>query len=198
MDLYRQFALPQGLGGRAIGALMAVMNAAQIRETVRAVAPQAGEHVLEIGFGPGVGLVALANAAPGVRVAGADPSAEMVAAAGRRTRRLGDRVGLHEGTAAALPWEDATFDAVCATNSVQLWQPRGASLAEVLRVLKPGGRLVLSVLERAVLPDGGSAGPHFDDELRPDLAQAGFGDARLEWRESKLGRALLVTATRPA
>ncbi|WP_370097690.1 class I SAM-dependent methyltransferase [Streptacidiphilus sp. MAP12-20] len=197
MDLTRQFALPQGLGGRVIGALMAVMNAAQVKETVRAVAPKADEHVLEIGFGPGIGLVALATSAPGLQVAGVDPSATMVAAAGRRTRRFADRVQLHEGTAAALPFPDATFDAVCATNSVQLWRPRAESLAEVLRVLKPGGRLVLSILERAVLPDGGSAGPHFDEDLRPDLEAAGYADLQLHWRPSKLGRALSVTATRP-
>ncbi|TDU02544.1 hypothetical protein EDD99_0944 [Streptomyces sp. 846.5] len=76
--------------------------------------------------------------------------------------------------------------------------PRTASLAEVLRVLRPGGRLVLGVHERAVLPQGGSAGPEFDAVLLPELAEAGFADIEADWRPSKGGRALFVRAQRPA
>jgi SAM-dependent methyltransferase len=197
MDLTRQFALPHGPAGRLVGRLMAVMNAAQIRSVVDRLAPGAGEHVLEIGFGPGVGLAALARSAPGAEIAGIDPSAEMVTAARRRTRRYGSRVQVQQGTAAALPWEPGFFDAVCATNSVQLWQPRVASLAEVLRVLRPGGRLVLGVHERAVLPGGGSAGPGFDSQIVPELQEAGFTGIQADWQPSKGGRALLVHARRP-
>jgi SAM-dependent methyltransferase len=197
MDLTRQFAMPRGLGGRLVGGLMAVANAAQVKAVIAGVAPVTGEHILEIGFGPGIGLVELARAAPELRVEGIDPSSAMVAAARRRTRRFGQRVQVREGSAASLPWGDAVFDAVCSTNSVQLWQPRTGSLAEVLRVLRPGGRLVLGVHERAVLPEGGSAGPQFDAALLPELEAVGFADVRTEWRPSNGGRALFVHAARP-
>ncbi|MFJ1705034.1 class I SAM-dependent methyltransferase [Kitasatospora sp. NPDC088346] len=199
MDLKRQFARPEGLGGSLVGRLMAVINKSQVEDVVRELAPAPGERVLEIGFGPGIGLATLARAAPDVRIDGVDPSAEMVAAARRRVRRHGARVRPQEGTAAELPWEDAVFDAVFATNSVQLWQPLAASLAEVRRVLRPGGRLVLGVLERAVTPDGGSAGPYFDAGLLPELREAGFTGIESRWQPSNLGGTeLLVRAVRPA
>ncbi|WP_344441976.1 class I SAM-dependent methyltransferase [Kitasatospora nipponensis] len=199
MDLNRQFAMPQGLGGRFVGRVMAVINRSQVRHVVGELAAVGDEHVLEIGFGPGVGLVALARSAPRIRVAGVDPSAQMVVAARRRTRSFGDRVSVREGTAAALDWADGTLDAVLATNSVQLWQPRVESLAEVLRVLRPGGRLVLGVLDRAVLPDGGSAGRQFDLSLLPDVRAAGFAGVEAAWRPSAGGgRELVVRAVRPS
>ncbi|MEZ0093503.1 class I SAM-dependent methyltransferase [Streptacidiphilus sp. EB129] len=199
MDLTRQFAMPRGPLGRLVGRLMAVINKSQVEAVVAELAAVPGERVLEIGFGPGVGLVTLARTAPEVRIEGVDPSSAMVAQARRRVRRFGGRVRLREGTAAALPWEDDSFDAVFAANSAQLWQPRVGSLAEVLRVLRPGGRLVLGVLERAVLPDGGSAGPQFDEVLLPDVEAAGFAGVEGEWRPSNLGgRELLVRAVRPA
>jgi len=199
VTLMQQFARPHGVLGRFAGSVMAVVNAKQVAAVVDEVAPAQGEHVLEVGFGPGVGLRMLAARAPGVRVAGIDPSGDMVRAAGRRVRRVADRVDLREGMAAALPWADETFDAVCTTNSLQLWQPAQASLAEVLRVLRPGGRAVFSVGERAVLPDGGVAGPDYDQRLVPLLREVGFSDVRAEWRPYVRGiRILMVRARRPA
>ena len=202
MDLDRQFALPRGLGGALVGALMARRHGPQIRACVADLAPAAGEHLLEIGFGPGLGIAALAVAAPELRIAGVDPSELMLASARRRTRRLGarwqGRIELRQATAEHLPWPDGTFDGICATNSVQLWEPLDASLAEVRRVLRPGGRLAVSVLEHAVLHDGGSAGARFDATLLPALDAAGFTRARAEWRPGRGVPVLHVTAVSPA
>jgi ubiquinone/menaquinone biosynthesis C-methylase UbiE len=201
MDLDQQFALPRGLGGAFVGALMARRHGPQIRACVADLAPVAGEHVLEIGFGPGLGLAALAEAAPDLRIAGVDPSELMLASARRRARRLGGgaggRIALCQAAADELPWPDGTFDGVCATNSVQLWRPLDASLAEVRRVLRPGGRLAVSVLEHAVLHDGGSAGPDYDDTLLPALKEAGFTEVHADWRPAKGTRALHVRAVSP-
>ncbi|WP_042380721.1 class I SAM-dependent methyltransferase [Streptacidiphilus melanogenes] len=201
MDLDQQFALPRGLGGALVGALMARRHGPQIRACVADLAPAAGEHVLEIGFGPGLGLAVLAGAAADLLVAGVDPSEPMLTSARRRTRRLGsgvrERIELCQATADDLPWPDGTFDGVCATNSVQLWQPLDASLAEVRRVLRPGGRLAVSVLQQAVLHDGGSAGPHYDDVLLPALKEAGFTEVQSDWRPVGGSRALHVRAVSP-
>ncbi|WP_052441683.1 class I SAM-dependent methyltransferase [Streptacidiphilus anmyonensis] len=201
MNLDQQFALPRGLGGTLVGALMARRHGPQIRACVADLAPAAGEHVLEIGFGPGLSLGVLAGAAPDLLVAGVDPSELMLASARRRTRRLGsgihERIELCQGTADDLPWPDATFDGVCATNSVQLWRPLDVSLTEVRRVLRPGGRLALSVLQQAVLHDGGSAGPDYDGVLLPALKEAGFTEVQADWRPARESRALHVRAVSP-
>lgn len=198
MDLTRQFALPKGISGKLVGRLMAKRHVWQVDAVIADLKPAAGESVLEIGFGPGTSLVALARAQSEAQICGIDPSPLMVAEARRRVRQFGPRVQVLDGTAAALPWDEAHFDAVFAINSVQLWQPRVDSLAEVLRVLKPGGRLVLGVVEVAVLPDLSRVGPEFDQVLVPQLTQAGFADITAEWRPKPGGgQCLFVRATRP-
>jgi hypothetical protein len=87
---------------------------------------------------------------------------------------------------------------VCAVNNVQLWQPLHASLAHVLEILAPGGLLALGVTERAVLPDGSSAGRGFDTHLLPQLERAGFSDLDATWARGGNGHELLVLARRPA
>jgi SAM-dependent methyltransferase len=196
MGLLQQFRCPSGLMGRLAGTAMAVTNTPLVRAVIAEVAAVDGEHILDIGFGPGVSLVLLARAAPGAVVAGIDPSPVMLGMARRRTARLAGKPDLRQGTASALPWPDVSFDAVCATNSVQLWQPLPASLSELRRVLRATGRLVVGVHERAVLPAGGTAGRHFDETLVPALQAAGFAGIDARYRPTRGGQALVCTAHR--
>jgi hypothetical protein len=78
-----QFALPHGFGGRAVGLVMAVGNADMERKAIGALGLSGDESVLEIGFGPGVGVRMLTKRLLRGFVAGVDPSEVMSA------RRLG-------------------------------------------------------------------------------------------------------------
>jgi SAM-dependent methyltransferase len=98
------------------------------------LAPQTGEHILDLGCGDG--QLTQRIAATGARVVGVDASPEMVAAARQR------RIAAQEANAETLPLADATFDAVF-SNAVLHWvRDQDAMMAEVHRVLKPGGRFV--------------------------------------------------------
>lgn len=100
------------------------------------------DHVLEVGFGAGIGL-ALARARGARLVAGVDPSEAMVRAG---HRQLGKRnVDLRVGAAASLPWADGSFTRALAVNGLHLWDWPLDGLREVRRVLAPGGRLVLGL-----------------------------------------------------
>jgi ubiquinone/menaquinone biosynthesis C-methylase UbiE len=80
--------------------------------------------VLEIGFGPGFDVARLwESVGPNGRVAGPDVSREMVRHARRRNRRVvaSGGVDLRRAEAVELPFDDASFDAVYATNSAQFW-----------------------------------------------------------------------------
>ena len=98
---------------------------------------------MEIGFGPGVGIELLAQAALDGYVFGIDPSKDMLdQAAARNTRAIeSGQVDLRLGSAEALPFKDNGFDKAMAINSWHMWPDAIAGLRELRRVMKPGGRI---------------------------------------------------------
>jgi SAM-dependent methyltransferase len=92
------------------------------------------ESILDLGCGDG--QLTLRIVSTGARVVGVDTSPEMLAAARSRG------IDAHEGNAESLPFADRSFDAVF-SNAVLHWvRGQDAMMAEVRRVLKPGGRFV--------------------------------------------------------
>lgn len=98
------------------------------------LAAQPGERILDLGCGDGQLTQRLAQT--GAQVTGVDASAEMAAAA----RALG--VVAEVGNAEALPYPDRSFDAAFSNAALHWVRNQDAMLAEVHRVLKPGGRFV--------------------------------------------------------
>jgi ubiquinone/menaquinone biosynthesis C-methylase UbiE len=107
---------------------------------------QPADRILEIGFGPGVAVAALARAGAG-HVYGIDHSAVMLRQASRRNAaaiRAG-RVTLINAPADQLPAVlDGPFDAILAVNSLGFWPAAAERLAELRRRLAPGGRIAIA------------------------------------------------------
>jgi ubiquinone/menaquinone biosynthesis C-methylase UbiE len=109
---------------------------------------------LEIGPGPGyLGLEWLKNT-QGTTLRGLDISADMIAVAERNTRAYGlsDRVRYFHSSGAKLPFEDGTFDAVFTASSLHEWNEPKETFHEIWRVLKTGGRLLISDFRRDMFP----------------------------------------------
>ncbi len=98
--------------------------------------------VLDVGAGPGRLDVRLAEIAPGVSITGVDLDPAMVerAIAHATTAQVSDRVQFQQGDSQRLPFDDGQFDLVVSSFSVHHWDNPAAGLAEVHRVLKPGGQ----------------------------------------------------------
>jgi ubiquinone/menaquinone biosynthesis C-methylase UbiE len=144
--------------------------------------------VLEVGVGTGRNLPFYPD---DVRLTGIDLSEQMLAVARRRARELGRVVDLRQGDAQALPFPDASFDTViCALSLCSIPDDRKA-VAEMERVLRPGGRLLLLdhvpatsrlgrdlqwLLERVTLP---LEGEHL---LRRPLEHVAAGGFEIEQR----------------
>jgi len=117
------------------------------------LAAQAGENVLEIGFGTGHSLVALAQAV-GVsgKVTGVDISKGMLYVTQSRLKQSGlaEQVDLRMGNAASLPFKAAGFDAVFTSFTLELFDSPEIPnvLKECRRVLRPEGRLGVVALSR--------------------------------------------------
>jgi ubiquinone/menaquinone biosynthesis C-methylase UbiE len=182
--------------GRLVGRMMARRNATLTRRTIAALHLRGDETVVEIGPGPGVGLLLLAESLPQGQVIGAEPSSGMRAQAASRTRLFSDRVRLLDATADSLSLPADSIDAVCAINNVQLWQPLPSSLAVVHNLLRPGGTLALGLTENAVLPGGGCVGRGYDTSLLPHLHEAGFDVTAAVWEPGGNGHELLLLARR--
>jgi SAM-dependent methyltransferase len=99
-----------------------------------------GRDVLDVACGVGYGTALLATVA--ARVVGGDVDEESIAYA--RSRYGGDNVDFVALDAAALPFEADAFDTVCSFETIEHLPDRDAYLAEVARVLRPGGTYLVS------------------------------------------------------
>jgi len=124
-------------------AVMSVGNAALWRvATVRAVDPQPGERILDVAAGTGTSSAALART--GATVVAVDFSPGMIAAG----RHRHPRIEFIEANAEKLPFGDDEFDAVSISFGLRNVEHPKVALAEMYRVLKPGGRLVVCEFSR--------------------------------------------------
>jgi SAM-dependent methyltransferase len=101
--------------------------------------------MLDVGCGGGRTLDKLAAIASEGKVFGIDYSAASVAAARRTNARWiqAGRADIQQGSVSRLPYADGTFDVVTAIETHYYWPDLAADLREILRTLKPGGRLVI-------------------------------------------------------
>lgn len=115
------------------------------RESLALLELSAGDRVLDVGCGTGNELVALAEIV-GTRgcVVGLDNSTALLAAAERRTRTSPAAVELVVGDAHSLDFADGAFDAVRADRTLQHLAKPDAALAEMVRVVRPGRRIVIT------------------------------------------------------
>ncbi len=119
------------------------LNAAAERGFLRPVreevAGKARGRVLEIGCGTGASFPYYSAAA--TELAGVEPDPYMLARARRRATESGRAIDLRQAPAEALPFEDASFDTVVSTLVLCTVRDPVRALAEVRRVLRPGGEL---------------------------------------------------------
>jgi ubiquinone/menaquinone biosynthesis C-methylase UbiE len=166
---------------------------------------QASGEVLEVAIGTGLNLPFYPA---DVAVTGLDLSEGMLDIARSRARELGRAAVLRQGSAHALPWADASFDTAVCTFGLCAIPDLGAAVQEMVRVVRPGGRLILVdhvasssriargvqwLLELVTIP---LAGEHF---LRRPLRHVQASGLVIEQQQRfKLGLVERLIAAKPA
>lgn len=129
---------------RSVEAIYDTADVLRRRRLVReALAAQPGERILDVGCGPGFYLgEVLEQVGPDGQVDGVDASRPMLAMAARRNAEH-PNAAFHLGDATALPVETAGYDGAVCVQVLEYVSDVARALAELRRVVRPGGRVVL-------------------------------------------------------
>ncbi len=173
--------------GKIGGRILARTNRKCAAWVVDLLGVEPSDQVIEIGFGPGVGLELLASAAPSAKIAGVEVSEEMLrqAAARNKTAIENGQIQLRFASAKNLPFPDRSFDKALSINSLHIWSDPDAGLREVWRVMKLDGTLAF-----AITPQSGRG----REGLVSMFTAIGFSDVRI--LEGEDGFCVLATKNR--
>jgi SAM-dependent methyltransferase len=196
-----QFKKPSGPWGSVAGWVMAKRPSNRERNawTVELLQIQPEDRVLEIGFGPGLAVRAAASLAVRGFVAGVDHSAVMLRQASRLNSAAVEqgRVDLRLGSASSLPSFDAPFDVIFAVNVMMFWESPGERLAELRRLLKPGGRIAMTTQPRSRGATGETT-RRFGEKTTRAFEEAGFTEIRTEVKPMKPVPVVCVLGANPS
>ncbi|HEU5200636.1 MAG TPA: class I SAM-dependent methyltransferase [Ktedonobacterales bacterium] len=144
--LGKQYRCPTGLLGQIVGSKMIRQHAPETAWTIALLDIKPADRILEIGFGAGRAIELIAARTPQGAVAGIDLSPTMVQASRRRNAQAinAGRVDLRLGTVERVPFHDQHFDKLFSIHSLYFWPEPLLAIAEMARVLRPGGRLALT------------------------------------------------------
>jgi demethylmenaquinone methyltransferase/2-methoxy-6-polyprenyl-1,4-benzoquinol methylase/phosphoethanolamine N-methyltransferase len=171
--------------------LLSFGRASMLRRKILELADVApGDRILDVGCGPGrLAIVAGTMVGPSGEVCGIDPAPEMIALARENAGRAVVRVRFEVGVIEALPYADDGFDLVLSSLMLHHLPDdlKRRGLAEVSRVLRPGGRLV--AVDFGATPRGGldhllcilglREGHDHAERLREMVHEAGFSRSEI-------------------
>lgn len=195
--LGNQYGHPTGVVGRWLGAKMVREHAPETAWTISLLDLKPEDNVLELGFGAGKAVELVADKTIKGYVAGVDISQTMVRSASRRNARgiRAGRVSLLEGDLTNLPFEDSKFDKVFTIQTIYFWPDLPGALAEICRVLKPGGTLVIT-LSTGTTGAEASGLTHYqtllEEKVLPEMQKLGF--SKMELRRGPVSRQFITTA----
>lgn len=143
--LLSQCGRPRGWFGRILVRSMNIGHSGLTRWGLSKVVIPEHANVLDIGCGGGRTLEVLASIAKLGKAVGIDYSEDAVAVARKRNQKriVSGRVEVLHGSVSSMPFSDAAFDCVTAVETYYFWPDIAADLAEIRRVMRPDGQLVI-------------------------------------------------------
>ena len=194
-----QGAKPKGFWGRIIARLMAIAHRTIYKNVAAALNLQPEDDYLEIGCGSGIFMKSYASHVRSIT--GLDHSEDMVKLASHYNRKRVEEstAEFRHGDAVQLPWEDEKFSATAVIASFLFWPKPPESLKEIHRVLRPGGRLVISLGWNA--DDGMDHTKHIKKygirlytgkEMKAMFQEAGFSESSITYSRGFMMPKLMI------
>jgi len=144
--LAKQLRQPNGDSGKDVGLQMNKGNKYICLNSYKVLNPQKDNHVLEIGMGNGFFIKDLLLMSSNLSYVGVDFSETMINEASIINKGYIDSglVEFKQASIEKLPFNDNTFDCITTTNTLYFWPQPENNAKELLRVLKPGGKLLVA------------------------------------------------------
>ncbi|WP_431801174.1 class I SAM-dependent methyltransferase [Halobacillus andaensis] len=189
----QQFRLPSGVLGEAAGYLMAATTKGRNQWTISQLEIKPEDILLEIGYGPGVGIKECSALIESGKIEGIDISTTMKKQAERKNKQFikQGKVKLLSGTVKDLPSEENTYDKIFSVNSVMFWEDQAEAFNKLYTLLNEGGKIAVTyqpMFKGAKEEDA----VHYGEELQGIMKSAGFRDIRTELKQFKPVAAICV------
>ncbi|WP_408007415.1 class I SAM-dependent methyltransferase [Pseudalkalibacillus sp. A8] len=183
-DFSMQFRHPRGFWGKVTGHILALTTGSRNDWTLSKLNIEPDDHVLEIGFGPGIGIYKCANNIQSGKVIGIDISTTMKEQASRRNRPFieSGKVELKVGTVESLEIPKDYFHKIYSVNSVMFWEDRVTEFEKLFSHLKPGG--VIATTYQPMFKGATEKDAIDAEELTVLLEKIGFSEVSFEVKNS--------------
>jgi ubiquinone/menaquinone biosynthesis C-methylase UbiE len=146
-----QLKQPKGILSKWIGLYMQRGNNSINRWTTDLLGPQENDVLLEVGIGNGSTINRIVNNTTVGKVYGLDLSNEMIKEAEKLNKKQIEDgiVEIHKGNIISLPYTDSVFNKIFSVHTLYFWPDINQGFSEIHRVLKPGGKLFLSIADKS-------------------------------------------------
>lgn len=195
----RQARKPSGWFGRIVATRVFDKGNSSLNGLMaKLVDPQAGDTIMEIGFGSGSTVRAMADKVGSGVVEGIDFSDAMMSVALKRNGHHieAGRVRLTHGNFDTAQYSAESFDVVCSANTIYFWPDPALTCSRIQSVLRPGGRVVLAFVDKSrmeTMPlDMDVFQPVSCDEVQGLLEAAGFASVEIHEAEGEEAAFCLV------
>jgi ubiquinone/menaquinone biosynthesis C-methylase UbiE len=177
--LAKQLRKPSGFLGKLVAKMMEFRNRGFYKTIIAKLSPGEGDHILEIGYGPGLGIYQIASSFPGCRISGVDFSELMYHKASKRNKKFIDKGTVHLKHGDILTIEPAgeKFDKIFCVNVIYFWNDLNLAFGRIFNMLGQKGEFLIYMdhrdgIEKAKFLADFCKYPI--DEVESKLKKAGF------------------------
>ena len=198
-DLGDQYRCPMGRRGRLVATMMNEHHEQLTTWGLKKVTIDSHYVILDVGCGGGKAISKLSQLAAHGKVYGIDCSADMVKFSKKINKELivQNRVEIREGSVEKISFEDDFFDLVTAIETYYFWSNLPVAFKEILRILRPGGKLlIINELLYGLTPAKIIEETYVKlfplEEIQNLLASVGFVDVRVFTKVESLWNAIIA------